>query len=224
MPQMNQPVMPNIQQPALPQILQPTLPTMPTIPQNNNMPAIPQPMKPIIPTQQNIPQPVLPTLPVMPQQQVAPQIPQPVLPQMPVAAPETKPVMPTMPTLPSFSPATTNVAAASDAVDEAVCKELKNVFGEVMSTIETKSKGTQYERVTTVALKRGAAFENSINKVPADIANHLIELFRDLLAGKYPEVDAAFKKLLVNKRINQFIPSSSVVSVKYIIDAAKQLK
>ncbi|EMS16933.1 EhSec31, putative [Entamoeba histolytica HM-3:IMSS] len=234
--------------PTLPTIPQPTLPnqtrTQPVLPQ---IPVIPTPVQPVMPT---IPQPVLPSAPKVNapiSQPLLPQVPAPVVqPVMPpVPTPVVQPTLPTIPTpvvqpaIPSIPkvtvpvsqptmpvmPQANNTTSSSDGViDVMVCDELKKVLEQVTSNIETKSKGTTFERPANVALKKASSFAGCIDKIPADIAKQFINLFNDLLEGKVGEAEQAFKKLLVNKQTTQYIPASSVASVKYVVDVSKQMK
>ncbi|EDR21867.1 hypothetical protein EDI_330890 [Entamoeba dispar SAW760] len=243
------PTLPTIQQPTLQtqNRTQPVLSQIPVIPASVQpvMPSIPQPQ--VLPTTSKvnppIPQPVMPPVPTLGTQSMLPQVPvpgtQPTLPSIPqpvmppVPTPVVQPPIPSIPkvTVPISQPVmpvmsqANNTSSSSDGViDIMVCEELKKVLDQVTSNIETKSKGTSFERPASVALKKASSFAGCIDKIPADIAKQFINLFNDLLEGKVGEAEQAFKKLLVNKQTTQYIPASSVASVKYVVDVSKQMK
>ncbi|KAL7715234.1 Sec16 Sec23-binding domain-containing protein [Entamoeba marina] len=233
MPATVAPVMPTIPKPTMPTTTAPVMPTlpkpaMPTIPTTTHptMPATAAPIMPTIPTTTH---PTMPTTthPTMPAT-TAPVMPKPAMPTIPSSIQPTMPATtaPTMPKPIGMPTHTTSTQSTymSSVVDRQVCEQLKNVLGKVTGGLQEKSKGSTKEKTVAMALKKVASFEQCIDRIPVDFANQFINIFNDLLDEKITEADTEFKKILVNKQISEFVPNTSIVSIKYLIDASKQLK
>ncbi|KAL7712889.1 Sec16 Sec23-binding domain-containing protein [Entamoeba marina] len=203
MPTIPKPTMPTTTAPVMPTLPKPTMPTIPTT-THPTMPATAAPIMPTIPTTTHPTMPAT-TAPVMPKPAM-PTIPSSIQPTMPAT---TAPTMPKPIGMPTHTTSTQSTHMSS-VVDRQVCEQLKNVLGKVTGV--------------AMALKKVASFEQCIDRIPVDFANQFINIFNDLLDDKITEADTEFKKILVNKQISEFVPNTSIVSIKYLIDASKQLK